>query len=760
MPTPRKSSKTSPNAEGTTPAKPATPRKTKTPASKSTPKKPRASKAVAPVTPVKRDFTRSSGTGNYDLVIVESPAKAKTINKYLGSAYRVLASYGHVRDLATTKDRKLGEEVAGIRIKEGWKLRYLVDAGAKSKKRKGRRTQQDILDELRAAAEKANRVLLASDPDREGESIAWHIADELNLDPTTTYRIRFNEITKTAIQQSMNAIEKIDTDRVKAQEARRAMDRIVGFPLSKLLQDKVTLGLSAGRVQSVAVKLIVDREREIEQFVSEEYWKITALVAPPTQKVSYSADPARAKIFAKTKGTKAEQSEKEAAAEDAEAPDATDASNETTDGADPTTAASQAGKGGLPNPPVGSFLTELARWDGAEVNLKNEADADAVALALKNVEFIVTKIDQKDRQQRAPAPYTTSSLQIDASNRLRFSASRTMQTAQKLYEGVDLGGEGPVALITYMRTDSTRISNDALTSVRTTIETTFGKTYLPDKPNFYASGKSAQEAHECIRPTDVNMTPQRAERAGLAGDQLRLYTMIYQRFVACQMAPALYAVTSVEITAGRGLFRTSGRILKFDGYRRVLTSSGKQEDTELPPLREKETLRKLDLFESQFFTQPPPRFNEASLVKALEKEGIGRPSTYASIIETIQDRGYVDQRERRFYATEVGKTVTDLLVAHFPKIMNLKFTSHFEEELDEIERGKMQFEAVLSEFWGPFSEALAAAETNMPLQRGIETGEPCPRCNKPLIVLFSRKTGKKFVGCSGYKDEPKCSYIK
>jgi DNA topoisomerase-1 len=709
---------------------------------------------------------QSAGRG-YDLVIVESPAKAKTINKYLGSGFKVLASYGHVRDLATTKDRKTGEEVAGIRIADGWKLRYLVDAGARSKKRKGRRSQQDILNELGTAAEKANRVLLASDPDREGESIAWHIADELRLEPARTYRIRFNEITKNAVQQALSQAEKIDQKRVKAQEARRAMDRVVGFPLSKLLQDKVTMGLSAGRVQSVAVKLIVDREREIEAFKTEEYWKITALLAPQGAGIAWTADPAKSKVLAKKKGEpQPSESQGEPGAS------ATGESDDQPPVADAP--GSPAEKTGLPNPPPAcSFLAELAKWDGQDVKaptdeekgsrlvIRSEPEADAIVAALQDVAYVITKIEQKDRQQRAPAPFTTSTLQIEANQRLRFSASRTMQTAQKLYEGVDLGSEGTVALITYMRTDSTRISGDALNAVRGYIDTSFGKPYLPEKPNFFASGKSAQEAHECIRPTDVSVTPQKAQALGLHGDQLRLYTLIWNRFVACQMMPAVYAVTSVEVTAGRGMFRASGRILKFDGFRRVLSPAGKQEDTELPVLNEQQPLDRLDLFETQHFTQPPPRFNEASLVKALEKEGIGRPSTYASIIETIQDRGYVEQNERRFFATEVGKVVTDLLTAHFPHIMDLKFTSHFEEELDDIETGKYRYEDVLNEFWGDFSQALETAREKMPSQRGIEAGENCPKCGRPLLIQFSKKTGNKFIGCSGWRDpESPCSFKK
>jgi DNA topoisomerase I len=762
VPAPRKK----PEADGQTAPKTAKPRKT--PAKKAKPapetgvttaanKAKRKPTTKAGVMPTVRPPLVPDGSGGYDLLIVESPAKAKTISKYLGSKFRVLASYGHVRDLATGR-KMVGEEVSGIRIGEGWKLRYLVDAGAKAKakagKGRGRRSQKDILDELASSAQKATRVLLASDPDREGESIAWHIADELQLDEAATFRVRFNEITKNAIQQALQGAQKIDLDRVRAQEARRAMDRVVGFPLSSILGEKVTRGLSAGRVQSVAVKLIVDREREIEAFRTEEYWRITALLSPEGTKVSYTSDPKKVKIFAKKKDDKKADEAKDDK-DEVEVPD-----TEMAEGAEGEAKAVVPEKAGIPNPPPGSFLAELAKWDGADPVLKSEANADAITQALVGAKFVVSKLEQKDRPERAPGPFTTSTLQQQGNIRLRFSASRTMQTAQKLYEGVDLGSEGTVALITYMRTDSMRISPDALNNVRNHIDTTFGKAYLPAKPNFFAAGKSAQEAHECIRPTDVAMTPQRAERAGLLGDQLRLYTLIYNRFVACQMNPAIFAVTNVEITAGPGLFKTTGRILKFDGYRKIMASAGKQEDTELPNLAEKMPLNRLDLFETQHFTQPPSRFNEASLVKMLEKEGIGRPSTYASIIETIQNRGYVRQDARRFFATDVGKVVTDLLVTHFPGIMDLKFTSHFEEELDEIETGKCRYEDVLNEFWGPFSQALKKAETDMPALRGIEVGEACPRCGKPLLQLFSAKTGKPFIGCSGYRDDPKCSYIK
>jgi DNA topoisomerase-1 len=710
------------------------------------------------------------GGGNFDLIIVESPAKAKTINKYLGPGYRVLASYGHVRDLSARKQK--GEEVAGIRIADGWKLRYAVDE--KHDKDGGRRrSSRDILNELGREAGRANRVLLASDPDREGEAIARDIADELNLDPARTYRIRFNEITKPAIQRALQQPEQINPDRVAAQEARRAMDRVVGFPLSNLLGKKVAGGLSAGRVQSVAVKLIVDREREIEAFVTEEYWKLTALLAPPGSGVGWVADPQKSKIFAKKKpGDDKASPERERGGDEADEPvedteppepeaEGEAAPEAVNPGAD-APGAVRNDKGGLPKPPAGAFLAELVKWDGADPKLPNEAAADAAVEALRGVPFVVAKVEQKDRQDRPHAPFTTSTLQQQAFLRLRMSTSRTMTAAQQLYQGVELRGQGQTALITYMRTDSTRVSPDALNAVRTFIGSApqLGPQYLPAKPNFYASGKAAQEAHEAIRPTDVTVTPSQAAGMGLAGDQLRLYELIWRRFVASQCAPAVLGVTTYDIRAGRGLFRARGQVVKFAGYRKVLAPvGGKPDDTELPLVREGETLDRLDLFETQHFTQPPPRYNQASLVKALEKEGIGRPSTYNTIISTIQKRGYVTEEKGRFYATQIAKVVTDLLVQNFPRIMDLKFTSHFEEELDDIETGKCHYREVLDEFWGPFSELLKKAGEEMAPAREL-IDERCPKCGRPQLERrYSAKTGNSFVGCTGWKDkENKCTY--
>lgn len=697
-----------------------------------------------------------------DLLIVESPAKAKTINRYLGNKYRVLASYGHVRDLPVSgKDKS--EEVTGINIANGWKLRYVVQdrkGGASKGGRVSRRTPQDVLDELRREAGKSNRVLLATDPDREGEAIAWHIKDELGLDDNRTFRVRFNEITKPAIQRALSQPEAINMDRVKAQEARRALDRVVGYPLSSLLGNKVARNLSAGRVQSVAVRLIVERELEIEAFKSEEYWKITALLAPQGAGIAYTADPARSKIFAKKKGT-AGKGQDQAGAGVAEADtDTTElADGELRNGQLDETPTTTKPAAGLPEPPTGSFLAELVRWDGDEFKCGSEADADRIAAILQQASYVVSKLTQQDKPERPQPPFTTSTLQQQANIRLRLKAKDTMSIAQKLYEGVDLGSDGPVALITYMRTDSTRVSADALAAVRAHIQNQYGSRYLPNSPNTYASGKSAQEAHEAIRPTDLSWTPERV-KPFLDDRQYRLYALIYNRFVASQMTPAIFAVTTIEVQAGKGLFRATGRIEKFDGYRKVLPPVGKQQETTLPAVSEQQTLDKLDLFESQHFTQPPPRYNEASLVRALEKEGIGRPSTYATIIQTIQDRGYVEQRDRRFYATEIGKVVTKLLIEHFPRVLDLKFTSQMEQQLDEIETGNADYVKVLSDFWGDFSEALEKAQKSMPPQKAVETGEACPKCGKPLIRLF-RRTGEPFVGCSAYKPEDGgCKYIK
>jgi DNA topoisomerase I len=717
----------------------------KKPAVKRAAPKKAATQAITQAPTVRETYT---GPRKGNLIIVESPAKAKTIEKYLGSAFRVRASYGHVRDLPVSGKLR-GEEVVGINISDGWKLRYQVIDRSEKGGSKMRRSTEDILNELKKEADRAEMVYLATDPDREGESIAWHIEEELQLDPKRTRRITFNEITKKAVQEALQGARDVDSNLVAAQEARRALDRVVGYPLSNLLGKKVSRGLSAGRVQSVAVKLVVDREREIEAFKTEEYWKITALLTP--QGLAELGDFVyAAKVLAKKKGPKPADEKTEEPAESVEQPD----TGEAAEGAEP-----KPEKAESPKIPVGSFLAELDQWQGKSFRTNTEADTDAVYAILDRAEYAVTKIEQKDRNDHAPPPFTTSTLQQQASTRLYMGAQRAMQNAQRLYEGVNLGSEGQVALITYMRTDSTRVSNDALGMVRTHIDNTYGPRYLPEKANFYKSGKSAQDAHEAIRPTDLTNTPQRVQPF-LEHDQHRLYTMIYNRFVASQMTPAVVAITNVEIQADQGVFKAKGQIEKFDGYRKVWPA-GKQEDVTLPALTGGQPLNKLGLSASQHFTQPPPRYNEASLVKTLEKEGIGRPSTYASILSTISKKGYVDVENRRFTATELGKTVTDLLVKGFPNEMDLKFTSHFEEELDDISTGKMKSEDVLNEFWTRFSEDLKRADAELPKVKGRETGEPCPKCGRPLVEMFSAKRKGTFIGCSGWREkENPCSYIK
>ncbi len=625
------------------------------------------------------------------LVIVESPAKARTINKYLGGAYDVVASKGHIRDLPKTR--------FGIDIEHDWTPTYLI-----------LKDRKDLITALKKQAAGADIVYLAPDPDREGEAIAWHLKESLGLKDEKTRRVTFNEITKNAVQKAFESAGDINMDLVAAQEARRFLDRIVGYKISPLLSNRLAQHLSAGRVQSVAVRLIVEREREILAFKPEEYWKIGAILRP-------ELFAARGLAKRASKPKEAESAKPQAAEE--------------------------------PQLPEGAFRAELAEWAGQKFAASSRAQIDEIVTGLDGQPYVVAKIEHKDRQEKAPPPFTTSTLQQQASLRLHFSAKRTMMIAQRLYEGVDLGSEGSVALITYMRTDSTRLSEDAITVCRTHIKKQYGENYVPEQPNRYAASKDAQGAHEAVRPTDVSYTPEMVAKH-LPQEQARLYTLIYNRFVACQMKPAVFAVTSVDVQAGQGMFRASGRTLKFDGFRRVLSQAGKTEDVLLPPMKEKEKLDLLDLKPTQHFTEPPPRYNEASLVKTLEKEGIGRPSTYATIISKIQDRGYVEQKERRFYATPIGMTVNDILVEHFPKVMDPKFTRQMEEELDQIETKKYERNQVLAEFYGPFSEALRLAESKM----AADT-EKCPLCGKALQKRFS-KFGM-FYGCTGHPD---CKYIK
>jgi DNA topoisomerase-1 len=646
------------------------------------------------------------------LVIVESPAKAKTINKYLGAGFEVAASKGHVRDLPKTR--------FGIDIEGGWVPTYRSLDDRKA-----------VLTALKKQASQADAVYLAPDPDREGEAIAWHLKEALGLSDKKAHRVTFNEITKKAVQDAFSHPGQINMDLVAAQEARRFLDRVVGYKLSPLLRKKIARHLSAGRVQSVAVRVIVDREREIQSFKPEEYWKIAVVLAPEGAKLTPK------KADKETKGQRDKEKEK---VEDQDI----ERDGELT-GSEPEKKIEV---------PEGAFLAELAEWDGKKFEAKNGEDAKKIVSALEGANYLVAKVEQKDRPERPSPPFTTSTLQQQGSIRLHYSAKRTMMIAQRLYEGVELGSEGSVALITYMRTDSTRVSADALKACREQIQSRYGDRYLPDQPNVYKSAKGAQDAHEAIRPTDLSYTPERVA-PHLPQDQHRLYTLIYNRFVASQMSPAIFAVTNVEVSAAKGVFKAQGKTMKFDGFRRVLPPAGKQEDALLPHVEEKHKLDLLELSSTQHFTQPPPRFNEASLVKSLEKEGIGRPSTYATIISKIQERGYVELKERRFHATQVGMVVTDKLIQHFPTVMDFKFTSHMEEELDEIEEGKIKRDQVLKDFYEPFSQALEVAETEMEALKGVESGENCPQCGKPLVSRYGKRG--PFLGCSGYPD---CKYIK
>jgi DNA topoisomerase I len=596
------------------------------------------------------------------LVIVESPKKARSIDKFLGSNYVVKASMGHVRDLPK---RKLG-----LDVDHGYAPSYEVVP-----------TKKDTIGELRKAAARAEMVYLATDPDREGEAIAWHLQQALELPDDRVRRVTFNEITERAVKDAFGHTTPINMDLVNAQQARRFLDRFVGYQLSPLLWKKIMRNLSAGRVQSVAARVIADREREIRAFVSEEYWKIAATVSPA--------------------GSIAE---------------------------------------------TDRFVAALVEYDGSKFEATNEADAHAVRDALQSAAYVVAKVDETEKLDKADPPFKTSTLQQQAAIRLRYSGKRTMKVAQELYEGIDVDGSGPVGLITYMRTDSLRVSDEALTAVREKIQAEFGDRYLPAKPIRYAAGKLAQEAHEAIRPTDLSMTPERI-KGHLSHDQFRLYQLIYARFLASQMSPAIFTVTDVAITAAKGLFKTQGKVLRFDGHRRIWPPGGKSDDALLPALSVGQALDLHALDATQHFTQPPPRFSEATLIKALEKEAIGRPSTYAPIIQTIQDRQYVEQKDRRFFATELGIHVTDFLVERFPKILDVKFTAHMEDELDRIATAKEDMVKVLDEFYYPFQEALKTAEQQAGKVQ-ILTEEICHVCGAPMVIKFSR-TGQ-FLSCSRF----------
>jgi DNA topoisomerase-1 len=684
-----------------------------------------------------------------NLVIVESPSKAKTINKYLGKDFRVEASIGHIRDLPEKGD-------GAVDIEHDFAMSYVVPDKKKPHVAK-----------LRKLAKEAEVVWLATDKDREGEAIAWHLLDELKIPASKVRRVVFNEITKKAIQAAFASPGQIDMNKVAAQEARRALDRLVGYPVSALVRTKVSGAESAGRVQTVAVRLIVEREREIRAFRAQDYWRVGAVLS--RQEIGAAAKAAYDAFLAAHKANLAELATGGAA--DAEAED------KASDKAAESEELPEAGVTGAARKELDALLAknkafraELFQFGPDRIATSAEAvkekrgrilDAAAakgIVDRLRPGPWAVSSVEKKERQDRPRPPFTTATLQQAASSQLRFPASKTMSLAQKLYEGVDLGAEGAVALITYMRTDSTFLSDDAIREGRNFIAGRFGQDAVPDKPNHYSPKATAQGAHEAIRPTEPARTPD-SLRDRVDKDLLALYRLIWTRFIACQMKPAVWNVTEVQITAGaagpqQGLFRTSGRELKSPGYT-ALTGVIDDEAQMLPPLAARDPLSLIDLTDTRHATQPPPRFTEAGLVKELEKQGIGRPSTYANIIQKIQDRDYVRDVGRKFVPTVLGETVVDGLVRHVPGTFDVRFTSEMEDKLDNVEAGKKRREDLLREFWKPFHDTLERAKSDMPFFTGKATEHKCVKCGAPLLLkLFS---GRPALSCSRYaKDGSGC----
>jgi len=609
------------------------------------------------------------------LLIVESPAKARTIERLLGSKYKVRASMGHVRDLPKSR--------LGVDTENGFSPRYITIRG------KGR-----ILKQLKSEAARAARVYLATDPDREGEAISWHLADALGLGEDSPCRVVFQEVTGRAVRRAIEQPRSIDRRLVDAQQARRILDRLVGYKLSPLLWRKVKRGLSAGRVQSVAVRLICDREREIEGFKPEEYWTLTACL------------------------------------------------KRRADGGE-------------------TFEADYYGSEGERRKLSAERDVDAVVRDVEGRPFAVASVRRRQKRRRAPDAFTTSTLQQEAARKLRFNARRTMMLAQQLYEGLDLGPEGSTGLVTYIRTDSTRVANAALAEARDFIKERYGSRYASTSRPRKKRGEGVQDAHEAIRPTSVRRTPDDV-RPYLNRDQLRLYTLIWQRFVASRMTPAVYDTVTADIAAGPHIFRATGSTVKFKGFM-TLYVEGREDETEengeklLPALVEGERLQLLGLKPAQHFTKPPPRYTEAQLVKALEENGIGRPSTYAPIIETIQQRGYVAKENRRFKPTPLGVVVVDLLKEHFAKIIDVEFTARLEGELDRIEEGRTPWREVVEGFYGPFSETLEAAEQRIGRVKvpEEETDQVCEKCGRKMVIKHGRYG--RFLACPGF---PECRNTK
>ena len=604
-----------------------------------------------------------------DLVIVESPAKAKTIQKYLGPGYEVIASMGHVRDLPKSK--------MGVDKDNDFKPQYTDMKG-----------KEDVIKELKKRAKKCDKVYLATDPDREGEAISWHIAQMLKLDMNDDNRVAFNEITKTGVKNGMSHPHKIDVDLVNAQQARRILDRLVGYELSPFLWKKVKRGLSAGRVQSVAVRLVVDRENEIRAFVPKEYWSIDAkFTAPSTRKV---------------------------------------------------------------------FDAALVAVDSEKLEIPNQAEADDLLARLENAEYTVKSVKKRVTKKQPAPPFITSTLQQEASRKLSFSAKRTMKAAQELYEGVDVQGVGAVGLITYMRTDSLRISDEAKAAAAEYIGVVYGKDYLPPEPRNFKTKNNAQDAHEAIRPSTPELTPERV-KSSLSSDQYKLYKLIWERFIASQMANALLDTVSADIEANGCTFRASGYSVKFDGFMALYVESNDSEEGSkkmLPELKADDKLKLKSIAGNQHFTQPPPRYTEASLIKALEENGIGRPSTYAPTITTITSRRYVEHEGKALKPTNLGEVITELMKDHFKKIVDAKFTAEMENNLDEVEHGTKNWVSTLHEFYDDFSETLKKAEEAMDGKRvkvpDEETDVVCELCGRNMVIKYS-KYGK-FLACPGFPD--------
>lgn len=615
---------------------------------------------------------------NGTLVVVESPAKAKTISKYLGKGYTVRATVGHIRDLP--------ERELGVDVEADFKPKFVTVKG-----------KTKAIQELKKAAKEVSQVLIATDPDREGEAIAWHVRQQLGSDRVR--RVLFHEITKDAIQRAISHTTHIDEKKVEAQLARRILDRLVGFKVSPLLWKSIKTGLSAGRVQTVALRLIVEREEEISRFAPQEYWSITA----KCEKAGHAFD------------------------------------------------------------------AELHKLDGRKPELHTAAAANEVVEAVHGLAFVVSDVKRKERRKRAPAPFTTSTLQQEAAKRLGFSSKRTMRAAQELYEGVELGDEGAVGLITYMRTDSTRVAPSAVEAARAYVARQYGQQYLPEAPNLYGGSQNpqAQDAHEAVRPTEVERTPEQVKK-DLTPDQFRLYQLVWQRFVASQMSPIVYDTTTVDFDLGRYLFRATGSVIVFDGYHRLYHEAREQGEGRtlddlppLPPLAVSDRVALKALVPEQHFTEPPPRFSEASLVKELERLGIGRPSTYSQITSTLLARHYVSVQDKRFHPTELGATVEKLLIPRFPDIFNVEFTSEMEGELDRIEEGELTRLEVLKDFWNPFSTSLAKArpEEMISEAHNLEglADQRCPRCGSPLVAKAGRFG--PYIACTKQND-PECKYTK